>query len=397
MPVWHEATKEWVREGKLVVLGVTQEQHAERCRLFCQWRQLDWPILYDPINILESNAVPIILALDEHGIVRLSGPNPQTFKADFLDQTFRDDANNPTDSLTPAVPAPLDLLQATAVRENSATAWRYWADGMALWGGDSQLSNAIDGYRAAVRLNPSDAAAWFRLGVCLRLRYEVDQEAHDDFRSAIEAWGKAVDLDPNQYIWRRRIQQYGPRLEKPFPFYDWVQEAEAEIRKRGETPVPLEVRPQGAEIAQPTESFGVQTIAAQNPDPQGKIHRDPGSVVCDVVVVPAAVKPGGSARVHLKFRLTPTTSDHWNNEAEPLRIWIDPPEGVVTSDQMIEATQAPSAASREDRAIEWELQLDDDAIGTISVPVYAIYHLCDEAQGQCRFLRQDIRVELPVK
>ncbi|HVL13287.1 MAG TPA: hypothetical protein VM529_12035 [Gemmata sp.] len=57
-------------DGKLVVLGVTQEQHSERCRLFAQWKGFDWPILHDPINVLGSSAVPIVLALDEHGIVR---------------------------------------------------------------------------------------------------------------------------------------------------------------------------------------------------------------------------------------------------------------------------------------------------------------------------------------
>ncbi|MGD9714561.1 MAG: hypothetical protein AB7V46_21250 [Thermomicrobiales bacterium] len=380
-----------------MILGVAQEQHAERCRLFAQWKQLDWHILHDPINVLESAAVPIILALDEHGIVRLSGPNPQTFKADFLDQTFRDDAGNSTNMLSPEVPAPFDQLKAAAERENSATAWRQWADAVALWGGDSQLSNAVEGYRAAVRSNPSDAAAWFRLGVCLRLRYEVNPEAHDDFRQAVDAWCAAVDLDPNQYIWRRRIQQYGPRLAKPYPFYDRVPEAEAEIRARGETPVPLVVRPQGAEIAQPAGSFAVQSRAVQNPDPQKKINRDSGSVLCDVVVVPATVKPGGSARVHLRFRLAPLTTDHWNNESEPLRVWIDPSDGVVSSDQLIEATLPPTAVSREARVIEWEIQVDDDARGTIAVPVYALYHLCDESQGQCRLLRQDIRVEMKVE
>ncbi len=52
------------------MLGVTQEQHADRCRLFAQWKQFGWPILHDPINLLEAPAVPIVVAIDEHGIVR---------------------------------------------------------------------------------------------------------------------------------------------------------------------------------------------------------------------------------------------------------------------------------------------------------------------------------------
>ena len=43
------------------------------------------------------------------------------------------------------------------------------------------------------------------------------------------------------------MQQYGPRLDKPYPFYDWVETAREEIRARGETPSPLRVEPAGAE------------------------------------------------------------------------------------------------------------------------------------------------------
>ena len=65
VPVWHEGTAGWVKEGKLVVLGVTQEQHADRCRLLAQWKGFDWPILHDPINVLESLAVPILVAIEK--------------------------------------------------------------------------------------------------------------------------------------------------------------------------------------------------------------------------------------------------------------------------------------------------------------------------------------------
>jgi hypothetical protein len=81
-----------VKEGRLVLLGVTQEQHADRCRLFAQWKQFDWPILHDPINLMKAPAVPIVVAIDEHGIVRAVRPRSQTLAAEFLDKTFADDA-----------------------------------------------------------------------------------------------------------------------------------------------------------------------------------------------------------------------------------------------------------------------------------------------------------------
>ncbi len=140
---------------------------------------------------------------------------------------------------------------------------------MALWGGEKQLSPSLVAYREAVTLDPKDGPSWFRLGVCLRRRFETTARKSDDFRSAVEAWGTALELDPNQYIWRRRIEQYGPRLDKPYPFYDWVTEAETAVRKRGDTPVSLPVRPDGSEIAKPSKVFATQKELPKNPDPRG--------------------------------------------------------------------------------------------------------------------------------
>ena len=87
----------------------------------------------------------------------------------------------------------------------------------------------------------------------------------------MEHWGKALDIDPNQYIWRRRIQQYGPRLDKPYSFYDWVREARREIMARGETPAQLLLEPGGAEFAYPSESFERTKTVQEEPDPRGRI------------------------------------------------------------------------------------------------------------------------------
>lgn len=376
-----------------MLLGVTQEQHPERCRLFAQWKGFDWPILHDPINVLGSSAVPIILALDEHGIVRSTRPNPKTFAADFLSKSFTDDATNKPDSPTPAHPPKFEELKSA----KTAAAWRRYGDALALWGSEKRLTEAIDAYREAVRLDPKDGPAWFRLGVCLRARSEMTARESDDFRAAVAAWGTALDLDPNQYIWRRRIQQYGPRLDKPYPFYDWVPDAEAAIRKRGETPVVLPVRPDGAEVAQPVKAFATTKDTPTNPDPNGKVNRDKGSVTCEVVVVPAAVKAGESARVHLTFRLAPKAADHWNNEVDPLRVWVDPPDGVAVSERLIAAERPKAATSVEVRAVGFEVQLPKTATGTVRVPVFAVYHLCDDAGGTCRFVRLDATVEVTVK
>ncbi|MHC4235358.1 MAG: TlpA family protein disulfide reductase, partial [Planctomycetota bacterium] len=73
------------QQGKLQMLGIIQEQHPERCRLFMQWKQVDWPVLTDPLNLLGVGVVPITLAIDEHGVVRAVLRKPDQLK-DFVDQ-----------------------------------------------------------------------------------------------------------------------------------------------------------------------------------------------------------------------------------------------------------------------------------------------------------------------
>lgn len=241
MPVWHERTRALVEAKKLVVLGVIQEQHPERCRLFAQWQQFSWPIVNDPINVFETSAVPNFIAIDEHGIVRSTRPDPRTFERDFLDKSYKDDTKLSPKRIGPTVRKTFNHPSGQTV-----SAWLDYADGLTLWGGNEKLNDAIAAYKQAIELAPEDGRAYFRLGVCHRRRYEMDQRQESDFRDAVTMWGLALDCDPNQYIWRRRIQQYGPRLDKPYPFYDWVPTAEAVIRKRGETPIVLPVRPGGA-------------------------------------------------------------------------------------------------------------------------------------------------------
>ena len=70
-------------------MGVVQEQHPDRAKLYRQWRKLGWPIYVDSLNLLGLSAVPVPVALDESGIVRVSRPNPRTFVRDFIDADFQ--------------------------------------------------------------------------------------------------------------------------------------------------------------------------------------------------------------------------------------------------------------------------------------------------------------------
>jgi len=227
--------------------------------------------------------------------------------------------------------------------------------------------------------------------VAFRRRHDSAARETGDFQAAARHWAAALESDPNQYIWRRRIQQFGPRLDKPYPFYDWVEEARAAVRARREAPSPLVTEPSGSEIAAPAERFVAAEGGTREPDPGGRVRRDTDRLIrVDTAVVPPSVGPGGVTRVHLLLRPDAGLEGHWNNEAEPLRVWLDPPAGWRVDRREARAPQPPIAVSTEPREIQFELMAPPVREGRpVEVPGYALYYVCEEADGVCLFRRQD--------
>jgi tetratricopeptide (TPR) repeat protein len=320
-----------------------------------------------------------------------------------LNISFSHDAVDPPstkaepDRRTPRRPD-LAALQETAERQKSARSYRDLADATILWGGTAQVDAAIKAYENSLQQQADDAAALFRLGVAFRLRYDSSLRQPDDFANAVNRWEQALTLNPNQYIWRRRIQQYGPRLDKPYSFYDWVEQARTDISARSETPLPLAVEPQGAELAQPARVFGVDSAEPASPDPDGRILRDTKSlIVAEVTRVPSTVRPGSSGRIHIAFSPNVALPGQWNNEAEPLQVWIEQPEGWLISQRWhAVAPTSNQATSREVRRIDFEVQVPPDATGTVKIPAYALYYVCEDADGACQYLRQDLEIEVVI-
>jgi len=397
VPVWHEATKEWARQGRLVVLGVAQEHHADRCRLFAQWKGFDFPILHDPINLMGPKVVPLIVAIDEYGIVRAIKPKLEDFEQSFLNKSFGKSAQNLSQKVKPSEPD-IKVLQRQAEQINSADAWLVLGDGLALWHSPTRIEEAISAYSQCLKIKPRDAAVQFRLGVCYRMRQESTLRHAGDFQKAVDLWSQALAKDPNQYIWRRRIQQYGPRLDKPYPFYDWMKRAEEDIKARGAEPVAVQVMPSGSEIAQPIKKLIVDLENVDCPDPKGLINRDTaGLIEAELTVVPPRISSGGSARIHVVFRPNKSLEAHWNNEAEPLGLWVELPEGWITDHKLLQALQPKEIESAELRRFDFDLQAPKNiAPGGIILNTYALYYACEGLKGTCQFLRQDIDIELEV-
>ena len=395
MPGWHDATEQLQQQGKLRMVGIIQEQHPDRCRLFMQWKGMDWPVLVDAYDRLGVSVVPITLLIDEHGIVRFSVPSISRAKEQletFLATTYEAPRNLPE---SPHVPE-LKAMARTACAAVSAEAWTDYADALALWAEDERLDDAMVAYRRALDSDTEHAPAEFRLGVTYLRRYDSGRGGPEDFTRAVEHWTRALELDPNNYIWRRRIQQYGPRLDKPYPFYDWVDQARADIEERGESPVALRVAPRGAELADPSRELET-TEPSEEPDPTGRILRDEGKLVTvEATLVPNAVQPGRTTRVHLELRPSVVEDAHWNNEVGGLVVWVEPPAGWQVDRRLLAPPHPPAAVSEEPRHVEFEIRSPEDASGAVELPGYALYYVCEGLRGACLYRRQDLRVPIGV-
>ncbi len=398
VPGWHEATKELQQQGRLQVAGIIEEQHPDRCRLFMQWKQMGWPILVDSLNLLGVEVVPVTVAIDEYGIIRrinIPLKEAAAFARDFANRKYEPPAGYEP---SPAALADLERLRPPAGDETADT-WRAHGDAVFLWTDSRRISEAVAAYEKAVKLSPQDARSHFRLGVAYRKRYDSDERRPEDFQLAVGHWRRALELNPNQYIWRRRIQQYGPRLEKPYPFYDWVEAARKEIQARGETPVALSVEPSEAEFAKPLQDFDSAPNGRQEPDPKGLIHRDKGEfVLVETTVVPDTIAPGATTRFHVVFRPKARRKAHWNNEAHDLVLWLTAPEGWILNSRYFTFPNPSQTISREVRRLEFEAKSPKDAVtGRVRIPGYVLYYVCEDVTGTCLYRRQDLSLEVNVR
>ena len=374
------------------MVGIIPEQHPDRTRLFMQWKQMDWPILVDSYNLLAVTKVPITLFIDEFSVIRRIQPRYEELE-DFLAQSFQ--PQNPSSQQESRLPDLSQLEQQTL--QGTAASWRSYGSALGLWGEGSRLSEAIAAYQSALEKEPGDGPTHFHLGVTYRKRYDSVHRQEGDFQNAVMHWGKALDIDPNQYIWRRRIQQYGPRLDKPYSFYDWVHEARQDMMARGEEPAELSVEPGGAEFAYPSEDFQSLEASRKEPDPQGRLFRDKEKFVkVETAIVPSRVVAGESARVHVVFRPNFDIKAHWNNEAEDLIFWVNPPPGWQVDSQHLTVANPPLAVSQETRKVEFELYSGEGSEAPVTVPGYALYYVCEDVNGTCLYRRQDVLIEAEV-
>lgn len=373
MPVWHELTKELRASGELKVIGLVQEQHAERCQLWAQWQQIDWPILWDPYNMTGSKVVPIAMAVDEQGVIRNNRLHPKKFEQQFV-----------REFMEMQFPAQIGVGSGEKLRPPLS-----WKEAYA------DLYNKT-------QADPENAVAWFRLGVALRMRFDDPTHAQaDDFQKAIECWHRALALNPSQYIWRRRIQQWGPRLDKPYPFFEWVEQAQAEIRERGEKPVALPVPVIPAAVPSGEGSEAV----AQNafPDNDGRVPRDKDGWVDLITTMVFHTRNVGKPskedswkdeviRVHLQLQPDAQHEVKWSWDAGPCQIWLYDADGwQIEQDYFsLHPSEEPDASKQ---GVNFEIRRTaEKAAPSVKGVIY--YFVCSGDSGECTFMAKDFSLTM---
>lgn len=361
---------------KLVILGVAQEQHSQRTKLYKQWKQYDFPIVQDATTQLNLQGVPVPILIDEHGIVRSIRPWPNQL-AKWMEQSF-DEVSVPT---TTSDLSEIDQKLAEGNR--------------LLHQKNRNIDGAIAAFTEALKIDNKNGKALFSLGVAYRMRFDSDDRDDEDFSKAAKLWSQALAQSPNQYIWRRRIEQYGPRLTKPYPFYDWVKKAETQIRARGEEPSKLTVALTGTEVAKNGKWDKVDKQPT-NPDPDKKIFADEENrLSVSSTTVPAIAAKGQPVRIHLDLSLD---GAFWNDEAEPAKIWIEESSSGTPEQRLVEMAVPlkPSAEkSAETRTVDFEFRTAKDQTDH-KVNGYVLFHCCDQ-EGVCYYFRKDFTVSINAK
>jgi hypothetical protein len=276
VPVWHATTKELVENGELVVVAIASEQHRERTALWADWQAIDWPILWDPFNLTGSLAVPNAILVDASGIVVATGVRP-----DGLAEAL--EGLEPATVIDTLEIPPPQLAQLDRLAADDPERPLFEALSRCLWSGAAPTEADLEILRAVASGDERRGDQVFWSGVAERLAYDAAGGRGPGFARAIAAWQDAYALVPNQYIWRRRIQQYGPRLDQPYDFYAWIPEAVGAVYPDAPW------RPASAQALTPTEL----ALAAVETDERTEVPEgttlltdwDASTVAVEIVVV----------------------------------------------------------------------------------------------------------------
>ncbi len=392
---WVAKTKPLIDTEKLVVVGVAQEQHPDRVRLFAQWHKADWPILHDAMNVIGIENVPLIVAIDEHGIVRARNPDLDQLEEQFTAKTF-----DPPGALPPIdvkeLPDPrVTRRLASEARRNPE--WRKHGQALVFAGKPKQINEAITAFQHAIDDERGDAESWFAQGVAYRIRHDLAEREAGDFQAALDAWREAAHLEPNNAIYRCRLQQYGPCIDKPFAFYDWIGTACKEIAERGDAPIDLACEPTGTETESPLSKFRYRKRAGPESEALGTaaLDRRPIVEVSYACAAQADKRKGSVVQIYVNCRLAPESGATWSNEGEPMQMWIEKPKTGRLGTRYLRYPQPQEPRTLDERVLSFPLRLSG-AKSSMTLEATLLYSVHDGPNAPAQPMKQDLRIKVSV-
>jgi hypothetical protein len=76
-------------------------------------------------------------------------------------------------------------------------------------------------------------------------------------------------------------------------------------------------------------------------------------------------------------------------------LWVEPPEEWIIERKLLpHAVPKDRASSTEQRILEFEIQAPEDASSGISIPSYALYHVCEGKSNASLYRRQDLEIDV---
>jgi hypothetical protein len=104
----------------------------------------------------------------------------------------------------------------------------------------------------------------------------------------------------------------------------------------------------------------------------------------------AALLRSGKGKLYLRFQLDPLYKVHWNNLTRPIKVTLQPPEGMKLDRTTLEGPKVKVEADIDPR----EFLIDVDAAGGKGPLKLSVrYYACNDAAGWCKLVVQDYTVQ----
>ena len=85
-------------------------------------------------------------------------------------------------------------------------------------------------------------------------------------------------------------------------------------------------------------------------------------------------------------------------KTDNLALWLDLPSGWESEKSLLTYPNPSKAVSSEARKIEIEVRTPADAaLGSVEIPAYALYYICEDANGTCLYRRQDFKLHVKIQ